>query len=372
MKLTDVAIRNLKPGDKDINIADSDGLYLRVYKSGSKAFFFRGQTAGKWSWKKLGSYPEMTLAEGRLAAAEAAKARSSEVTTMQALYDSDAMKKRRKELKRPALVEYKLTKYFLPHYGDRLAHTITQVEMSKFFDEMASRAPVQANRVLSDVKVLFNHAETRGWIDRSPVDKLTRGNVGGSDTKRARVMDDDDLKRFIREIESPRFGEATRLMFALLLVTGQRSGEVRGLKKSEVSDVLWTVPEERAKNNVASLVMVNPLHRFLLKLAFKELGSTPFGNASVTLLPRAMTRIGWTVRTTTHDLRRTMATRMADMGVEPYIVEKCLNHKMSGVMAIYNHAEYLPQKKAAWRLWARYLLRLRASAKKEASGEPEA
>jgi len=67
-----------------------------------------------------------------------------------------------------------------------------------------------------------------------------------------------------------------------------------------------------------------------------------------------------------------MATRMADMGVEPYIVEKCLNHKMSGVMAIYNHAEYLPQKKAAWRLWARYLLRLRASAKKEASGEPEA
>ena len=56
---------------------------------------------------------------------------------------------------------------------------------------------------------------------------------------------------------------------------------------------------------------------------------------------------------------------MADMGVMPHIIEKCLNHKMAGVMAIYNRAEYAAEKKAAWRKWQLKLLRLR---KKEAPG----
>jgi integrase len=76
----------------------------------------------------------------------------------------------------------------------------------------------------------------------------------------------------------------------------------------------------------------------------------------------ARLKLGWTP----HDLRRTMATHMADMGVMPHVIEKCLNHKMAGVMAVYNRAEYAAEKKAAWQLWQRKLLRLR---KKEAPGE---
>ncbi len=51
------------------------------------------------------------------------------------------------------------------------------------------------------------------------------------------------------------------------------------------------------------------------------------------------------MRYTPHDLRRTMATRLSDLGVMPHVIEKMLNHQMEGVMAVYNRAEYLEERK---------------------------
>jgi integrase len=58
---------------------------------------------------------------------------------------------------------------------------------------------------------------------------------------------------------------------------------------------------------------------------------------------------------TPHDLRRTYASRLADLGVAPHVIEKLLDHKMVGVMAVYNRAEYWPERIAAQRLWDRKL-----------------
>ncbi len=57
------------------------------------------------------------------------------------------------------------------------------------------------------------------------------------------------------------------------------------------------------------------------------------------------------VEFTPHDLRRTFSTRMADMGVMPHVVEKCLDHLMEGVMAVYNRSTYEPERRAAMALW---------------------
>jgi hypothetical protein len=58
---------------------------------------------------------------------------------------------------------------------------------------------------------------------------------------------------------------------------------------------------------------------------------------------------------TPHDLRRTFSSRMADLGVAPHVVEKCLDHLMTGTMAVYNRASYFPERKAAMRLWGKKL-----------------
>ncbi len=63
---------------------------------------------------------------------------------------------------------------------------------------------------------------------------------------------------------------------------------------------------------------------------------------------------GWTA----HDLRRTFATRINAMGVAPHVVEKMLNHTLPGVMAIYNRAEYLPERQQALEAWSEWLVAL--------------
>jgi len=53
-----------------------------------------------------------------------------------------------------------------------------------------------------------------------------------------------------------------------------------------------------------------------------------------------------------------MRTKMGDLGVMPHVAEKCLHHKLEGVLAVYDHGEYLPEREAAWKLWYAYLRRL--------------
>lgn len=124
----------------------------------------------------------------------------------------------------------------------------------------------------------------------------------------------------------------------------------------EVVDNLWTIPPQRTKNGLAQRVYLSAGSRRLMGLAFKELGSEPFKGMEGQTLSKAVRRMG--VTWTPHDLRRTMTTCMGDMGVAPYVGEKCLNHTMGGVMAIYNRSEYAAEKKAAWRLWVRYVLQV--------------
>jgi integrase len=69
---------------------------------------------------------------------------------------------------------------------------------------------------------------------------------------------------------------------------------------------------------------------------------------------------------TPHDLRRTFATRLSDLGVAPHVIEKLLNHKMPGVMAVYNRADYWPERVAAMEMWCKKVGELRRRGKKVA------
>ena len=174
---------------------------------------------------------------------------------------------------------------------------------------------------------------------------------------------DAELYQLIVEIRSDRFGVLTRYALALLLLTGQRSSEVRGIRKAEVKPGVWIIPSTRTKNGKEQRVELGgKTTKTLLSLLFKEYGSVPFDGMERQVVARSMSRMGFTPKVTPHDLRRTMATRMADLGVAPHIIEKCLNHTLGGVMAVYNRAEYVAEKRAAWRLWERHLLRVRKKA----------
>ncbi|MFH4665807.1 tyrosine-type recombinase/integrase, partial [Vibrio cidicii] len=66
-------------------------------------------------------------------------------------------------------------------------------------------------------------------------------------------------------------------------------------------------------------------------------------------------RLGHEEAWTLHDIRRTLATRLNELGVAPYVVEQLLGHSLGGVMAIYNRSQYLPEKREALTMWLEHL-----------------
>ncbi len=63
-------------------------------------------------------------------------------------------------------------------------------------------------------------------------------------------------------------------------------------------------------------------------------------------------------RWTPHDLRRTMASRMQDLGIAPHVIEKCLNHALEGILAVYQTSDLMPERRAAFEVWGAELDRL--------------
>lgn len=180
--------------------------------------------------------------------------------------------------------------------------------------------------------------------------------------KRDRVLTTAEVAAFWRACAglNPPFTQLLRL----LLLTGCRLGEVAGMRREEVSGGTWTIPGERVKNGLDHDVFLPELARDVLAsvaspsdtLVFTTTGTSPPSGWSKIKrsLDTAMQIPSWRL----HDLRRTCATSMADIGVAPHIVEACLNHvsgARAGVAGVYNRASYAEEKRDAWETWARFV-----------------
>jgi integrase len=278
--------------------------------------------------------------------------------TVQEAYD-DWVAHIRRTRKSPLQVEQRMGKHFTPEFGQQKLSGNNPRIFGDLLSTVAATAPVQANRLLGDLKAFFGYCVERGWIPESPVAAITKRTVGGAEKPRDRVLTQDELREVISELRTTRFAPLTRLGLALCLLTGQRSGEVRGISRREVAGTVWTLPAARTKNGKPHTVYLGPTARRLLRWAFKEFGDSPMGAMPNQVLSRATNRMKLEPTFTPHDLRRTMATVMAEGGVPPHVVERCLNHTMPGVAAVYNRAKYAAECRAAWRQWERELLAAR-------------
>jgi integrase len=157
----------------------------------------------------------------------------------------------------------------------------------------------------------------------------------------------------------------------LLLLSGQRRAEVAGLRWSELSEDLatWDLPAARTKNGLPHQVFLSAPARAIIeavpRIADQDLLFSSTGSTAVSGFSKAKARLdgslGDVAEWRLHDLRRTCATRMADLGVAPHVVEACLNHvsgAKAGVAGVYNRAAYAPEKRAAWDLWADHVTAL--------------
>ncbi|MCK1732947.1 tyrosine-type recombinase/integrase [Bradyrhizobium sp. 138] len=231
-----------------------------------------------------------------------------------------------------------------------------------------SQGPTEsrARAMLSVLSMMFSWLAQQRRVSMNPCTEVHRP---GTPKPRDRVLSDAEIIKFWYACESEQISFSAPLK--LLLITGCRLNEVAGMRLSELSDDLstWVIPGIRTKNGLPHTVPIPQLATDILRdalprtarndFAFSTTGYSPVSGWSKVKgrLDRHMKVPDWRL----HDLRRTAATAMAELGIAPHIVEAALNHvsgAKAGVAGTYNRAQYSAEKKDALRQWAEHLVAL--------------
>ncbi len=363
------------------------GLRLLVFPGGEKSYALFTRVNGRQINFKIGSAAVLSLANARKEARRKLEeissgvdprevkreAETAESETVQVVAERFVERYAKVKNKSWKQIEQRIKYEILPRWGKRPIASITQRDVIELLDSIVDRgSPVLANRVLAIVRKLFNWCCERGTLQTSPCDRV---KAPAPESKRDRVLTDAELALIWNGAGSLGypFGPFTQL----LILIGQRREEVAGMRWSELdSDMtMWTLPAARAKNNVQHQVPIVPWVRAILGSLPRIEGSdyilTTTGRNSISgyskakaALDKAATALNghtpippWVV----HDVRRTVATRMAKLGVALPTVEKLLNHtsgSFAGVAGIYQRHDFADEKRRALEVWGRHVLAL--------------
>jgi integrase len=220
----------------------------------------------------------------------------------------------------------------------------------------------RARAMLSCLSTMFDWLIRKRRVITNPCSGVPRPDTPKA---RDRVLSKDEIVRFWAAAGDA--GEPFDAALKLLLLTGCRLNEVCGMRREELSEdgTMWEIPGSRTKNHRPHVVPLPPLAREIIAgvhriegtdLILSSSRKTPLSGWSKTKdrLDEAMGAPSWRL----HDLRRTAATRMAELGIAPHIIEATLNHisgAKAGVAGTYNRAAYAPEKKAALARWASHI-----------------
>ncbi len=231
-----------------------------------------------------------------------------------------------------------------------------------------SSGPTARNRVCSSLSAFFNWAVREGLLDANPVTGTARADERGS---RERVLTQAELAELWAALPQGDFGD----IVCLLLLTGQRREEIGGLKWSELDlgRSLIVLPPDRTKNLRQHEVPLSRQARAILQRQPKRKGRDfifGIGEAGFSGWSKSKERLDQALLAAhrkinrkakplpdwrLHDLRRTAATGMAELGTQPHIIEAVLNHvsgHKAGVAGIYNRARYEGEMRNALQRWA--------------------
>ena len=364
-RLTDLQVAALKPKTKRYAVPDPEltAHYVRVFPSGAKSFVVAvrdptqvtvaasGRRYNKTVWHVVGSTSVLGIEQAREQAREAIrriKGGKSPVKPPPAKPDSfKAIAEKwlthhvaKNKLRTEREIIRCLTKYVYPLWEKRDFISIKRSDGAKLLDFIESNhGSRQADVVLGILKSLSHWYETRSDDYRSP---LVRGMRRHKVAPRARILDDDELRKVWKQAEqNGSFGAFVRL----LLLTGQRKAALRSMKFDQIDDAgVWTIAkQERQKTSAGSLQL--PEQAMKIIAAQPRISGNPHvfpppNSANKVALDAACGVKGWTL----HDCRRTARSLMSRAGIRPDISERVLGHVIGGVEGIYDRHRYDTEK----------------------------
>ena len=368
-RLTVKAIEALSSGPTRREIPDAlmQGLYLVVQPTGSKSWAVRCRQNGRPRKFTVGRYPLYGLTEAREAAAgilrsvsegrDPARPNSGSVDDVVAQFFD---RYGRRHYRPKTLTECtRVLNRAVAEWRGRKLDSITRADVRALLDGI--EGPAAGNQAYKFTKRFFNWATEQDLLAASPLAGLKKPH---KDKSRERVLTDDELRRVWLAAE--KIGYPFGALVKLLVLTGQRRGEVSGMRRDELQADTWILPGSRVKNGKLHSV---PLARQALAIIESQphvsdryvfsYGTRPLGgfHRAKGALDELVGVTDWTL----HDLRRTAASGMARLGVSLVVIEKILNHvsgSLAGIVGVYQRHEFADEKRAALQRWADHVEQL--------------
>lgn len=401
-KLTDAQLREwVRAGKSIAGKSDGDGLTFTLSANGAASWTLRYRLGGRLRELTLGRYPDISLKEARRRAAEqrakiaagidvAAEKRRARialaaVSTVKELAEdymvrvapglSDATQRETRRY---------LDKDILPRIGHLKLTEATPTEVVYVIEQIAKRSATVARRAFEILSVIFAHGVAKHVAPQNPCASLKPAAIiGVTRPRRARIMlKPDELRATLAAL--PRLGVENTLAVKILLATCVRKGELIRARwpHLDLERGLWTIPEEHIKSRTSrSQKRDEAARNFVIPLPPTVVGwfqaLRAMAGESAYVLPARVHRHGredrpinsYTLnaaldrlnidvrRFTPHDLRSTARSYLTsrDVGVDVIVAERCLNHSLGGLVAVYDQHDYMEERREALERWATFI-----------------
>jgi integrase len=376
-KLSEIFIQKLKPRPRPFLVWDTyqRGLALATQPTGHKSWKCIYSMHGRPRWYSIGDASAIGLSDARKLAsrvmfkvaegkdpcadrkAERSKGTFEELATeyCEAARTTGVRRKGKKGLKPNkswAQADALVRKHLLPKWGKLQAAAVTKTDVKAMMARID--APILANQVLAAASAIFTWAIHEEKLTVNPCQLIDRNNTNDRD----RVLSDSEVPKFWKAFDSAGLVASTALKMILLL--GQRPGEVAAMRREHIEDGWWTLPGEElkaldwpgTKNGNTHRVWL-PAPALALLADMPETGLVFAGprGGSIKKLDDPMrdicTNLGIVKpdKVTPHDLRRTHGSTITGMGFGREAMNRVQNHKEGGIADVYDRHEYADENK---------------------------
>jgi integrase len=387
--LTDrfVATTKVEGTDRaDFFDARTPGLALRVTAGSRKTWtlHFTSPRDGKRARLTIGTYPATSLADARRKVIEsrallqenpprdprdvmvAAEGGAMTVAGLLPLYLAKPHRRTGQPRKSAQEIKRRFETNVLPVVGGTRLADLHRRDVNRVIAPIAVRAPTEAARVFEDFRGMVRWAVGQGYLDTNPMQVM---EPPAKSRERTRALDEKEIRTLwhILPTALARSPDCQRII-KLCLVTGQRVGEVAGMRRLELDadNATWRIPSSRTKNGHEHLVPLSSLALEIIGTIEQEDDLFAVGGRS--LPPAAVARTIARAhegegpsrfeipRWSAHDLRRTVVSQIAKLGVPPIVLGHIINHRSvtkAGVtLSVYQQYDYEAEKRQALNLWA--------------------
>lgn len=392
MKLNARQVDAAKPREKAYKLADGAGLYLEVVPSGSRYWRMKYRFNGKEKRMAFGVYPAVSLAQARALRDEAKKKLAEGI-------DPSFAKKEEKLVRDVQLnntfqavaLEWHGTKVnrwsegyasdiieafnkdIFPYIGQQPVNEIKPLVLLNVLRRMESRgATEKAKKVRQRCSEVFRYAIVTGRAEYNPAADLTSA-MSGHESKHYPFLTVKELPDFFKALSGYTGSPLVVLAARLLILTGVRTGELRGAFWSEfdLEKAVWEIPAERMKMKRPHLVPLSTQALEIVQQLKVMSGQYPLmfpgrndprKTMSEASINQVFKRIGYTGKVTGHGFRHTMSTILHEEGFNTAWIETQLAHvDKNAIRGTYNHAQYLDGRLEMMQWYADYIDKLLSS-----------